>query len=75
MVYIDGILVFRKGEVEMKGGLPTFYPFEVICKANFIAEYDESNIRILKNRYTVSSCNWSAIGDAIKTNESLKKRG
>jgi septin family protein len=74
MVYVDGILIFKKGEVEIKEGLHTFYPFEVICKANFIAEYCDSNIQILKNRWSLADCNWKAIGDAIKLNESLKNK-
>lgn len=75
MVYINGILVFRKGEVEeTRDSLLQTLPFEVVCKANFIAEYDDFNIHILKNRWTIPDCDWSLIGDAIKTNESLKSK-
>lgn len=72
MLYMDGIMVFRKGEVEeSRDSLLMTLPFEVVCKANFVAEYDESTIRILKNRWTIPDCNWQLIGEVIKMNESI----
>ena len=74
MVYVDGVLVFRKGEFYLDPVRQfDFCGFRIAATSNAIVEYDDDSIRFLKNRYAIEDSKWTEISKAISLNESVRK--
>lgn len=76
MIYVDGTLVFRKGEIDV-GPLDHIigvFGFAIAATANAIVEYNDDSMKFIKNRYAIEDTEWSNISKAISLNECAYKK-
>jgi len=75
MVYIDGILVFRKGEFELDNrGLIGLFGFRLVATSNAVIEYTDDSIKFLKNRNVIEDSDWTRVKQAMLLNESVRNK-
>lgn len=76
MVYVNSVLVFRKGEfnIEPTDRVFDLCGFRIAAMSNAIVEYDDHSVRFLKNRYAIEDTKWDEISKAISLNESIRKK-
>jgi hypothetical protein len=78
MVYYDRALVFKKGEIDYSSNRPLgVLPSDILRMADFAIEYDDFNLRFIKNRYDMATTMKSygeTIGKAISLNASLLEK-